>query len=270
MFRLRIAVGLLVLGTPLGVAAQPQNLVPRSVMFPGSMSFTTGTIAPSEGGNLISSLTVEQGVTVWRRQSLFVVGFAGIGARRDTDGNPWNNVAPSTAGVKLVALTAGGVVQAVVGVTGDLDRANRIRASKAVSVSYWAGWRGGLSQPNGAGRGGYPGHVYASSGFLTAREPDNWNSSVSVEQGVVMWRGLTVEAVPYAGVRAGADTKRYAWNNRGHIESGLKLVRGVQGGVVEAGVAARREVNWITRASQTGTVAFVNVWLGWNPRYVTH
>jgi hypothetical protein len=270
MFKSVIALALLALGTPAFAADNGPSPTPNTVMFPGSVNVTTGTIAPTEPGNVISIVTVEQGFTAWHRRSLFVVGFLDLGRRNDTTGHTWNNNMPTTAGVKLVALTAGGVVQAAIGVTGELGTETSMRVAKAASLSYWAGWRGdNVSKVSKVAPDAYPGHVYASSGYLTAREPENWTTSVSIEQGVTVFRRAGVAAVPYAGVAAGVDTQRYAWNNRGHVEAGFKLVRPVLGGVIDAGLAARREVNWITHASATGTVVFVNLWVGWNPRYTS-
>jgi hypothetical protein len=50
------------------------------------------------------------------------------------------------------------------------------------------------------------------------------------------------------------------------IDGGLKIRRTVVGGVIDLGVAARRQHERITGNTRTAAVAFVELWYGWNPR----
>ena len=236
-----------------------------ALQLPGSLSVSVGTLAPSERGNVVSSVTTEQGFTPFRKGSVFVVGFANLSVRRDTDGLPWNRTTPSTAGLKVVSVTRAGVVQAVVGVNA-YDHVDGIRASKAIYGSYWAGWRGDLTPTHSAVLpDAFPGFAYASSGFVTAAEPDNWITSVSVQQGATVFRYGGVGVIPFAGAGAGADSSGYNWNNRMHTEAGLKISREVLSGVIEVGMAQRRERNRLTRETRVAPVVFANLWIGWSP-----
>ena len=237
----------------------------ETLQLPGSVSVSIGTLAPSERDNVISSVTTEQGFTPLRKGSFFVVGFANVSVRHDTDGLPWNRTNPSTAGVKLVNVSRVGVIQAVVGVTA-YDRGDSIRASKAVYASYWAGWRGDMASARSAVLpDAFPGFAWASSGFVTAAEPNNWITSVSVQQGATLFRRGGVAVIPFAGAAAGADSSGYNWNNRMSADAGLKLSREVLSGVIEVGMAQRHEHHRLTHESQVAPVVFANVWIGWSP-----
>lgn len=239
--------------------ASAQEGPPRSIALPGSVNASFGTVGPLEPGNTLGNATFEQGVTVWRRGPLFVIGFVDVTVRADTRGYTWNNTAPYLAGGKLVLAGRGGVFQAVVGMAGDVRQGTIGRASRAAHVNYWAGW-----QPLSAVA--LPGSVWATSGFVTASEPDNWITAAHVEQGVTVLRRGGSALVPFAGATVSADTEQRPWNNRGFVDAGLKVSTRVYGAAVDLGVAQR-----VTRAWQTGEVAsapvvFLNVWLGWMPR----
>ena len=49
-------------------------------------------------------------------------------------------------------------------------------------------------------------------------------------------------------------------------EGGIKAVKPIVGGVIEAGVAERQVHLLIPGVTNTGPVMFVNLWIGWNPR----
>lgn len=235
------------------------------LQLPGSVSVSIGTLAPSERGNVVSSVSTEQGFTPFRKGSLFVVGFADSTVGYDTDGLSWNRAKRSTAGLKLVSVTGAGVIQAVVGVTA-YDRGDSIRVSKAVYASYWAGWRGDAGSSRSAVLpDAFPGHVYASSGLVTAAEPHNWITSVSLQQGATLFRYRGVSVTPFAEAGAGADSAGYNWNNRVHADAGLKISRDVLSGVVELGVVQRNEFDRLTHQSRVAPVVFANLWIGWSP-----
>jgi len=239
--------------------ASAQEAPPRSIALPGSVNASFGTVGPLEPGNTLGSATFEQGVTVWRRGPLFVIGFVDVTVRADTRGYTWNNTMPYLAGGKLMLAGRGGVLQAVVGMAGDVRRGTVSRASRAAHVNYWAGWQP-LSDV------ALPGSVWATSGFVTASEPDNWITAAHVEQGVTVLRRGGSALVPFAGATVSVDTEQRPWNNRGFVDAGLKVRTRVYGAAIDLGVAQR-----VTRAWQTGEVGsapvvFLNVWLGWMPR----
>jgi hypothetical protein len=256
------------LATAPGIArAQYDPAYPRAVLFPGSLNISAGTVAPGEPGNVISSVSGEQGVALMRKGPLFVIGFVDVTARHDTDGLAWNRTTPGTGGVKLVAITRAGVIQAAVGVAMDARR-DSIRASKAMFVNYWAGWRGDTGSSQRLLPDTFPGYAFASSGVITAAEPGNWITSVAVQQGVTVIRPFGVSAIPFVGASASADSAGFNWNNRTYVDGGVKFARSVGGGVVESGVARRLEVSHATGRTRSEPMVFVNYWLGWSPRYI--
>lgn len=241
------------------------SLHARTILLPGSLNVSIGTLAPGEPGNVVSSVTTEQGFTPFRKGPVFVVGFANVSVRHDTEGFPWNRTMPSTAGLKLVTATRAGIIQAVVGVNAHV-RGDDVRVSKAAYATYWTGWRGDIiSAQSTVLPDALPGYAYASSGFVTAAEPDNWISSLSIQQGATVFRYSGIAVIPFVGASASADSSGHNWNNRTRVDAGIKITREVLSGVVDIGIAQRHELDHLTRDSRVAPVVFVNFWLGWSP-----
>ena len=243
---------------------------PRSIMFPGSLSISATGGEPTEPGNVTSSTTADQGVTIARRGSVFVVGFVNLSLRADTSGYDWNNTTPYRSGVKLVLLDTHGVFEASVGVMG--ENHGRFAAPRATALlSYWRGWRGDAlsGQGNGLRPDAFPGSAYASSGYVTSREARNWITAVSIEQGATVYSRARFALTPFVRATSGMDEDGRPWNNRSRLDAGVKLSRALSGGVIEAGIARRQSFDRISHHFQQrtpSTVAFVNLWMGWTPR----
>jgi len=245
--------------TTLGTASAQEGLR-SSVALPGSVNASFGTVGPLEPGNALGNATFEQGVTAWRRGPLFVIGFVDVTVRADTRGYAWNNTMPYLAGGKVTLAGAGGVLQAVVGIAGDVRQGAASRVSRAAHVSYWAGWQRPISAV------AFPGSVWATSGFVTASEPDNWITAAHVEQGVTALRRGGIALVPFAATTVSVDTEHRPWNNRGFVDAGLKVSTRVHGAAIDLGVAQRFTRAWQTGETASAPVVFMNVWLGWMPR----
>ena len=231
----------------------------HAISLPGSVNASFGTTGPLEPGNILAAATVEQGFTAWRKGPLFVVGFVDVTLRTDTLGYAWNNTMPFVAGGKVVVSGAGGVFHAAVGISGDGRKNPTSRVTRAAMLSYWAGWQ--RSQANLP----MPGSVWASSGFVTASEPDNWITAAHVDQGVAAWHGHGVSLVPFAGATFTTDTQNRPWNNRGFVDGGVKLTTRVGTVALDVGVAQRLTRSWSGGATAAAPVVFVNVWAGWMP-----
>ena len=72
--------------------------------------------------------------------------------------------------------------------------------------------------------------------------------------------------VPYAAGTLNVDSKSRVWENRLTYDAGVKVVRHFVGGVVEGGVAGRRQHELLTGRVESAPVVYVNLWIGWNPR----
>ena len=230
------------------------------IALPGSVNASFGTAGPVEPNNVIGGATFEQGVTAWRRGPLFVVGFVDLTLRADSRGYNWNNNVPYLAGGKVMLSGTRGVVQAVVGVAGDARATAFRRPVRAAHVSYWAGWQGATSTRD------FPGSVWATSGMLTATESDNWITAAHVEQGVTALRRQKFSVVPFAAGTVSVDSQSRPWNNRGFIDTGVKVSTRVSGMAVDIGAAQRVSRAWESGATAAAPVVFVNLWVGWMPR----
>ena len=250
------------------VAAAQDTVAPGSIGFPGSIWVTAGTVGPAEPENTFGQTAIEQGITVWRDGSWFLTPFVGISAITDSHGYDWNNKRPATIGVKLQRRIGNGVVSAGGGVMFERNPASGRTRHPSAFVNYWAGWQGDASAQGSGWPKGLPGSINASTALLTGRDPHNWMTYVTVQQGVVVhrWRGLTT--VPYASLGVSFDTKDRTWQNRVTSEAGLKLARAVTGGIVEAGIAQRHQYERLTGRRSMGPALFANFWMGWNPNTV--
>ena len=243
-----------------GVAAFGQDNVPPVIALPGSVNASFGNVGSLEPGNVVGGTTIEQGVTVWRRGSLFVAGFCDVGVRGDSLGYAWNNNVTYLTGGKVVVAGRAGVLQAAAGVTGAAHGETASKgATPAGHLSYWAGWH------RDAGAVQLPGSVWATSGITAATEPDNWITSAHMEQGVAVKRVGRVAMVPFAAVTATSDSRNRPWNNRGLLDAGIKLTTHVGTAAIDAGVAQRATRQWHGGSGGAAPIAFVNVWLGWMP-----
>jgi hypothetical protein len=255
----------IILSAPAIALAQDTPSTPATVGFPGSVNMTAGTVTPTEPGNVVSLTVLEQGVTIWRHKGFFVSGIAQASFGRDSDHYAWNNRHPLTFGVRFSQVMANSVLQVNAGESIVEDGTNAATAKPIAYTSYWAGWRHTLGRSGFAPRA-LPGSVWATTGIVSALEPDNWVTMAAVDQGVNVYEHGRTALIPYTRLTAGADSRGFSWNNRVSIDGGLKIRRTVAGGVIDLGVAARRQHERITGNTRTAAVAFVELWYGWNPR----
>jgi opacity protein-like surface antigen len=249
-------------------SAAAQEL-PRSTAFPGSFWISTGDVGPAEKDNVVTQAAFEQGITVWERSSWFAIPYLSAGFTADSAGYEWNDRHPFQVGMKLVRRVPGGALQAGGGLMFERDPNSGAERHPTAFVSYWAGWAAEGRAQRGSIFRGFPGHLSASSGLMTGRDPDNWMTRIDGHQGVAVLRNRVLSVVPYTAGVVTFDTKRRVWENRVTLDAGVKVVRPFVGGVVEAGVAERRQYTVLTDEVQTAPVVYVNLWVGWNPRTVS-
>jgi hypothetical protein len=240
--------------------------LPSSIAYPGSFWISAGEVGPAEPGNVVGQAGFEQGITVWEHGSWFLVPHVNATVMTDANGYEWNNRHPGRVGVKIVRRVPGGIVQAGGGMMIEADGISDEQLHPTASVDYWAGWAAEGRAQRGATFGGFPGHAYASSGLIAGRDPRNWITSAAAQQGLLLLRSRFVSVVPYAGAAVSFDSKRRTWENRVSYDAGLKVVRPLIGGVVEAGIAQRRQHELLTGQISSAPVVYVNLWIGWNPR----
>jgi hypothetical protein len=240
--------------------------IPPSIAFPGSFWISAGNVVPAEDGNVLGQAAFEQGITVWERGSWFLIPHVNVSLMADSYGYDWNNRSPARVGLKIVRRVPGGIVQAGGGMMIEPGTDGDAQRHPTAAVDYWAGWAAEGRAQGGAAFGGFPGYAWASSGLIAGRDPHNWITTAAAQQGLVAFRSRIVSVVPYAAGAVSFDSKRRPWENRVSYDAGVKLVRPLIGGVVEAGVAARRQHELLTGQAHYAPVAYVNLWIGWNPR----
>jgi hypothetical protein len=223
-------------------------------------------VVPAERGNVLGQAAFEQGITVWQQGSWFLIPHVNVSLMADSYGYEWNNRSPARVGVKIVRRIPGGMVQAGGGMMIEPGAESGEQRHPTAVIDYWSGWAAEGRAQRGATLGGFPGYAWASSGLIAGRDPHNWITTAAAQQGLVVFRSRVVSVVPYAGGAVSFDSKRRPWENRVSYDAGVKLVRPLIGGVVETGVAARRQHELLTGTAHSAPVAYVNLWIGWNPR----
>lgn len=247
-------------------SAFAQQATPQTpVTLPGSFWISAGDAGPAEPENHLSQGALEQGITAWRRGSWFAGPFVGLSFTADTAGYAWNNKHPVTIGGKLQHRFGNGVLQAGAGIMFERDPSTGDDRHPTAFVGYWAGWQGDAAAHARGRQLAFPGSVNVSSGLLTGRDPDNWMSYATLQQGISVLRGAGFAIVPYGSSGVTFDTKRRTWQNRLTNDAGVKVMRTITGGVVEAGVAHRHQYEMLTGRGTSEPVVFVNLWIGWNP-----
>ena len=262
-----LIVPVMLLAAPVMAAAQDTPSTPATIGFPGSINMTLGNVAPTEPGNVVSLTMLEQGVTVWRHKASFVSGVAQASIGRDTDHFTWNNRRPVTFALRFSQVMSNSVLQLNVG-ESIVNGPSTVSAVTPVAyASYWAGWRHPLSGGRFAPRA-LPGTFWVTSGVTSGLEPDNWVTSAAFDQGVNVYEHGRTSVIPYTRFNISGDTRGFSWDNRTSIDGGVKVRRMVMGGVIDTGIAARRQQERITGTTRTAAVAFVELWYGWNPRAI--
>jgi hypothetical protein len=268
--RLHLRSAILFMCVLAGVAApvSAQEL-PSSTAFPGSFWVSAGDVGPAERGNAAVWSGFEQGITVWQSRGWFAIPYVSANLSNDTAGYEWNDRHPGQIGAKLVWRAGGGALQAGGGLMFERDPIGGDDRHPTAFVSYWTGWAAEGRAQRGSMLRGFPGHLSATSGLMTGRDPDNWMTRIDGQQGVAVFRSRMFSIVPYGGGVVTFDSKRRVWENRVTLDAGLKLVRPFVGGVVEGGFAERRQYTMLTGDVSDAPVAYVNIWVGWNPRAVS-
>jgi hypothetical protein len=113
----------------------------RPDAFPGSVSAVSGLITPLEPRNWITSASVEQGVTLIKRQGTSLIPFTRAAAGSDTQKLSWNNRMSVEGGTKLRRMVPGGILDLGVSERYQYDRITRTaRTSPVVFAEFWIGW----------------------------------------------------------------------------------------------------------------------------------
>jgi len=245
--------------------ASAQEQLPSSLAFPGSFWISAGEAGPAEPGNTVGQAFFEQGITVFRHGPWFVTPFFNASLVADSRGYEWNDRNPVSVGVKLQRRTPGGVIYGGGGIMIEPNPATGQRRHATLFSGYWTGWQRDSSSHVGATPLGLPGSLNVVSGLLNGREPDNWVSWATAQQGIRVYRRYGIAAVPYGSLQASIDTKDRPWNNRATADVGFKAVRIIGGTAIEAGVAQRIQRQFNNGQHTSEPVVFVNLWVGWNP-----
>ena len=246
-------------------AGAQQSTPPTPMTLPGSFWVSTGNVGPAEPDNRMTQGAMEQGITLWRHGSWFVGPFAAVSFAADTAGYDWNNKHPMTIGGKLQQRMGNGVLQVGAGVMFEEDPNTGEDRHPTAFVGYWLGWQGDSRAQAQGDRPAFPGSVNVSSGLLTGRDPDNWMSYATLQQGITVARAGGFAFVPYGSSGVSFDSKQRPWQNRLTNDAGMKVVRAISGGVIETGIAYRHQYEMLTGLGTSEPVVFVNLWIGWNP-----
>jgi hypothetical protein len=121
---------------------RPASGIRLGTSFPGHLSASSGLLTAAERGNWITSITFEQGTTVWRTSGFDAIPYVSAGFAADTHGHQWNNRTLSDAGLKVRRAVFGGVADVRVAYRVDHNRhSHRVTAGPVLVTSFWLGWQ---------------------------------------------------------------------------------------------------------------------------------
>lgn len=226
--------------------------------FPGSAWSVVGNVSPVEKGNLISSSHVEQGITLFNKDSVSAIPYISLSPTFDTKGYDWNNRLLSNVGLKLVKRFDNGMVSTSLGYANE----TRFKSGSSDSAPFlradtWFGWRGEGQQ--------YPGSVWGVVGNISPVERGNVIGVVHLEQGLVAHRfdsGLTL--IPFVEATLSRDSKKYDWNNRQVLGVGVKLSNPDPSCGCEIALSYQNE-HRSSGTSAKNVSLVMKFWFGWNP-----
>jgi hypothetical protein len=230
-----------------------------ATFFPGSVSLNSGLSSPLEDANVITNLSVEQGVTLIHHGSNRLVPFVTMLASRDRRGFDWNNKILLHSGTKFVRGFRSGVVQFGAGYAYENRFNSGISQGRPIWFgNYWFGW-----QLSTAGR--FPGSSWATVGTPAPTEQKNVIAMSSIDQGVAILKVAHGAMIPFIEHLVALDTAGRPWNNRQLLGEGIKFRVPIGRGTIEAAAVYKQERRWIERRFRAGPTAVVNLWYGWDP-----
>jgi len=229
----------------------------QPVTFPGSFWNVTGNMSPAEGGNVISASYVEQGIALFRAETLSFIPYVSLSQSVDSRGYDWNNRVLGTIGGKFVKRFDQGMISLSGGVAHAYHPQSGISATAPyLRADYWVGW--GLSEK-------FPGNSWGMIGTVSPVERGNIIATAYIQQGVVAGRVSGVAVVPFVEATVMRDTSGYDWNNRNVYGAGVKIMNPNPSCGCEFGVMYQNERRTQSGAGADGISVFMKFWFGWNP-----
>lgn len=258
----------LVMAAVLAAASSPASAQSREpLVFPGSFWVNTGYPSPLEPGNLLTTSSVEQGLTVAEEGPHSLTPYVALTITQDQQGLDWNNKSVTQLGLRYARSFRNGVVQAGAGYA--LER--RFRSGFAVAqpvgfAGYWFGWNPGLRAASSRRLwSSLPGTSWASVGTHAPAEGQNVIATLYVQQGITMARFADVALIPFVEHALTLDSRGRPWNNRLMHGEGLKVRVPVGPALIEAAALYKHERRWLDDRSAGGWSGSINLWLGWKP-----
>ncbi|OGG59944.1 hypothetical protein A3C89_03320 [Candidatus Kaiserbacteria bacterium RIFCSPHIGHO2_02_FULL_50_50] len=225
--------------------------------YPGSSWGSIGNTSPSEEGNVLATVHVEQGVVLKKSNTLTMVPFVSATVSKDSDGHDWNNKAILRAGIKLERALLGGSIALRLGVAHENRFSSHETASSPyISVGHWFGWGHGTRSP---------GSTWGQLGYGTSPgEKNNTALMVHAEQGIYATKVGSGKLVPFVDATIARDSEGYDWNNKNQLGAGVKYALPVaKNGTLNVGVKYTHETKTSSDVSASNVGIFANYWLGW-------
>jgi hypothetical protein len=231
--------------------------------FPGQFWTDTGNISPVEHNDIISASYFEQGVTLWRGNTMNFEALGSVGITADTKGYDWNNrIVGSTGGRFNKMISTKGIVELNVTYTyEDRWKSGATKGGFSPSATYWFGW-----QPVANQASRFPGSTWGAAGWLSPVERHNFIYNQYIKQGVVAKRfGIHSSLQPFGELTTSKDTKGFDWENYLRPGTGLEYVYTKGNTMTELGGEYLYEHRMISGMSAGGYSMFLKFWFGWNP-----
>ncbi len=221
---------------------------------PGNSWGSTGNSSPTEKGNVIKSVYLEQGFTLFQEGTLSLVPYASLNGTLDTKGYEWNNRLIAIGGAKFVKSFSNGMISFGAGYSTEYRKGGMQKSASQIQATYWFGW-------NQCER--FPGSSWGVAGHVSPAERNNFISTVYAQQGVRVAKIGSVSFVPFVEGLVSADSYGYDWNNRTIYGTGVKAIFPCKKGAYELGTSYQRENRSRSGISASTVTLFGKFWFGW-------
>lgn len=245
-------------------AANAPLINPQS--FPGQVWTDLGNISPVEKNNIISATYAEQGIAVFRTDTVSFTPFVSVGVTEDTQGFPWDKRVVGQVGTRLSKLfitktSFNGIIAASAAYSYEDRFGNQTKGGFVPEATYWFGWQSAAIKTSR-----FPGSTWGAAGWLSPVEYHNFVFVQYIKQAVVakrLTKNSTVQ--PYGEITTSKDTQKFDWENYYRPGAGVEVVRNYGNTMTELGGGWLYEHRPLSGLTGNGYTVFMKFWFGWNP-----
>lgn len=249
----------------------PQTLQEEAVTelpleMPGKFSATGGNLSPTEKGNVIGWINIEQSFEIYRskQRKWFVAPYLGINITKDTKDLTWNNRAVFRGGIKISRLFKNGIIEFGSGIASEKRfYETGFKNNFEIYADTWFGRDLARYDDEDGAFKHKPATVWASIGNRSPYEGNNFQFILNGEQGITLLDKRKADLVFFGHGQIATDTKGFDWNNKLITGLGLKIDIPRQACTISFGVEAQNERRFKSGLNSSSLIFFTSVYYNW-------